>query len=57
MLPPVSFNDRQIADTIGWNEQSAGRIRKLYVDQARAVAALGERLASKSVKRGANHTP
>lgn len=44
MLPPVSFNDRQIADTIGWSEQSVARIRKLYVDQARVVVELAKRI-------------
>lgn len=56
MLPPVSFTDRQIVDTIGWSEASVARIRKFYVDQARVVVALGERLANKSVNQGVNHT-
>jgi integrase len=48
----AELNDRQIADIMGWTVEQVSTIRRLYVDQAKTVVAIGERLANSGVKLG-----
>lgn len=41
----AELTDRQIADIMGWTVEQVATIRRLYVDQASTVVAIGERLA------------
>ena len=42
--------DETIAGIVGWSAKEVATIRRLYVDQAATVVAMGERLANGSVK-------
>ncbi len=47
----AGLTDQEIADILGWNTKDVAAIRVKYVDQARVVIAIGERLARASVNR------
>ena len=41
------LTDEEIAELMGWSPERVGRIRRTYVDQARVVVAIGERIRTK----------
>ncbi len=45
-LPGERLTDREIADVMGWSEKQVAEIRRVYVDDAAIVVALGKRLAN-----------
>ncbi len=47
----AGLTDQEIADILGWNTKDVAAIRVKYVDQARVVIAIGERIAAGSVNR------
>lgn len=47
--------DETIANILGWSSKEVASIRRLYVDQAATVVAMGERLATKAVNQGVKH--
>lgn len=47
----AGLTDQEIADILGWTTKEVSTIRVKYVDQARVVVAIGERIAASSVKR------
>jgi integrase len=47
----AGLTDEEAADTMGWSPEQVATIRRVYVDQARVVVALGERINPTSVKR------
>lgn len=47
----AELTDQQIADILGWSTKDVSEIRVKYVDQARVVIAIGERIAATSVNR------
>lgn len=40
----AGLTDQEIADIVGWNTKDVASIRIRYVDQARVVVAIAERL-------------
>lgn len=42
----AGLTDQEIADILGWNTKDVAAIRVKYVDQARVVVAIGERIAA-----------
>lgn len=46
----AGLTDQQIADILGWSTKDVSQIRMKYVDQARVVIAIGERIAAASMK-------
>lgn len=42
----AGLTDREIADIVAWSEDSVSRIRKVYVDDAQVVVAIGRRIAA-----------
>jgi len=47
----AGLTDQEIADILGWTTKEVSVIRVKYVDQARVVVAIGERIAATSVNR------
>ena len=47
----AGLTDQEIADILGWTTKEVAMIRVKYVDQARVVVAIGERIAAASVNR------
>lgn len=47
----AGLTDEQVAGIVGWSPTRVAEIRRIYVDQARTVVAIGERLANANVKR------
>lgn len=45
----AGLTDEQIAGIVGWSPTHVAEIRRLYVDQARVVVAIGERLGNGAV--------
>lgn len=45
----ADLTDQQIADILGWTTKQVAAIRNKYVDQAKVVIAIGERIARASV--------
>ena len=41
---PAGLSDQQVADMVAWSPQQVADIRRVYVDQARVVVAIGERI-------------
>ena len=41
---PVGLSDQEVADMMAWSPQQVADIRRVYVDQARVVVAIGERI-------------
>ena len=41
---PACLSDQQVADMMAWSPQQVAHIRRVYVDQARVVVAIGERI-------------
>ena len=41
---PAGLSDQQVADMMAWSPQQVADIRRVYVDQARVVVAIGERI-------------
>ena len=46
--------DQQVAEVMGWATDRVANIRRVYVDQARVVVAIGERIAATAVNRAVN---
>jgi hypothetical protein len=42
----AGLNDQEIADILGWTTKQAALIRVKYVDQARVVVAIGQRISA-----------
>jgi integrase len=42
----AGLTDREIAPLLGWEETRVGNVRRIYVDDARVVVALAERIAA-----------
>lgn len=40
----AALTDQEVADVMGWSPQQVAGIRRVYVDQARVVVAIGERI-------------
>lgn len=47
----AGLTDQEAADTMGWSPEQVATIRRVYVDQASVVVALGKRINAASVKR------
>lgn len=47
LLVDCELTDEQAARIMAWSEKRVGRIRSVYVDDARVVVAIGERIAAK----------
>lgn len=47
----AGLTDQEIADILGWDTKDVAAIRSKYVDQARVVIAIGERIARAQVSR------
>lgn len=45
----VGLTDAEIASVMGWAPEQVGTIRRTYVDDARVVVAIGERIATSTV--------
>jgi len=45
----AGLTDQEIADILGWTTKDVAAIRIKYVDQARVVVAMAERIARASV--------
>ena len=45
------LSNDEVADVMGWSVDQVSTIRRLYVDQARVIVAIGERIAA----GGVNH--
>ena len=41
---PAGLSDQEVADMMAWSPQQVADIRRVYVDQARVVVAIGERI-------------
>lgn len=48
------LSDKDVADVMGWSVETVSTIRRVYVDQARVVVAIGERIASGTNGDGVN---
>lgn len=46
----AGLTDEAVAGILGWSSKGIATIRRLYVDQAATVVAMGERLANRPVK-------
>lgn len=46
----AGLTDQEIADMLGWTSKEVSMIRVRYVDQARVVVAIGERISKATVK-------
>lgn len=55
LLQNPALTDDQIAGIVGWSPTRIAEIRRVYVDQARVVVAIGERLSNAGVKRSVKH--
>lgn len=40
----AGLTDQEVADIMGWSPQQVADIRRVYVDQARVVVAIGRRI-------------
>lgn len=47
LLAECELTDEQAAGIMAWSKERVGQIRRVYVDDARVVVALGERIAAK----------
>lgn len=48
--------DKDVADAMAWSVERVAGIRRVYVDQARVIVAIGERIATGTNGEGVNHT-
>lgn len=53
-LCDAGLTDQQITGIMGWTKANVAAIRRVYVDQARTVLTIGERLANAAVNRAVN---
>jgi hypothetical protein len=49
LLVEWEFTDCEAAEIMGWSSERVADIRKVYVDHARVVVAVGERIAAKQI--------
>lgn len=55
LLAECGLTDEEAAPILAWSKERVGRIRRVYVDDARVVVAIGKRIAAGSIaNRGAN---
>ena len=40
----ANLTDQEVAEIMGWSPQQVADIRRVYVDQARVVVAIGQRI-------------
>jgi hypothetical protein len=52
----AGLTDAEIASVMGWSPEQVGTIRRTYVDDARVVVAIGERIANSAVHRTVNRS-
>ncbi len=50
----AGLTDQEVAEVLGWATDRVANIRRVYVDQARVVVAIGQRIAAGSVNRFVN---
>jgi hypothetical protein len=50
------LTDEEVGHIMGWSPERVANIRRTYVDQARVVVAIGERIAKGSVNRSVNRS-
>lgn len=50
----ADFTDQQAADVLGWAPERVSAIRRVYVDQARVVVQMAERIQAAAVNRPVN---
>jgi integrase len=56
LLAECGLTDEEAAPIMAWSKERIGRIRRVYVDDARVVVAIGERIAARQkAKHGAKH--
>jgi hypothetical protein len=53
-LCKAELSDDQVADIVGWSPNTVADLRRIYVDQARTVVAIGERLACSAANQSAD---
>lgn len=51
LMTECDLTDREIADIMSWSPDHVGSIRKVYVDQAQVIVAIGERINAKQVAK------
>ena len=44
ILHGANLTDQEVADIMGWSPQHVAAIRRVYVDQARVIVAIGKRI-------------
>ena len=47
LLAECELTDEQAGTIMAWSKERVSRIRRVYVDDARVVVAIGERIAAK----------
>jgi integrase len=57
LLTESDLTDREAAEIMGWSPERVADIRRVYVDQARVVVAIGERIRHIAVKRSVKRPP
>jgi integrase len=53
LITECDLTDEEAGEVLAWSPKRVGRIRRVYVDGARVVVAIGERIAARLAKRGA----
>jgi len=48
LLTQTNLSDRDVAEVMGWSTERVSGIRRLYVDQSKVIAAIGERINQSS---------
>lgn len=51
LIAECRLTDEEAADIMAWSPARVGKIRRMYVDDARVIVAIGERIANRNVKR------
>lgn len=53
LITECELTDEEAGEIMAWSPKRVGRIRRVYVDGARVVVAIGERIAQRRANRGA----
>lgn len=53
LITECDLTDEEAGEIMAWSPKRVGQIRRVYVDGARVVVAIGERIAERRAKRGA----
>lgn len=51
LLTECDLTDKEAADIMAWSPERVGNIRKVYVDQAQVVVAIGKRIRAKQIAK------